>query len=161
MKAGPLGILLRQDRNAMTVYSSLRWMAGDGRQLGTTRARIREVCHHSDKVITSAMNALDAAGWIKRSYGRSGNVTWYRISFPKTDFFPVGRKTTPREKRGGSKNGPQGSRRCGSKNDPHVLTDIGRNSNALNGTSESAPRYEEHPSVRIERERLRIARGSA
>jgi len=48
----PLDRLLAANRNALTVYATLRWLAGDVRKLGTTRARIADVCGLCDDTIS-------------------------------------------------------------------------------------------------------------
>ena len=91
--------LLKRDRNAVTVYFSLRWMAGGSRQLNTTRQRIADVCGLSPKRITAAMTALHEAGWLIRRYGRNGKRAWYRLVLRGFGLFPEGRKTTFRDPR--------------------------------------------------------------
>ncbi len=138
MKAWPLDSLLAENRNAMTVYSALRWMAGDRLQWCATRARIREVCGLGERAIGKAMQALNGAGWIKLAYGRSGQVTWYRVSFIKSEFFPVVRKAHHRGRRGTSKKVPQGTIPCGVKHVPlFPKGNIGAEFTGLEGPDES------------------------
>ena len=85
----PLPKLLAESRNALTVYGALRWLAGDARQLFTTRRKVRDVCGLAEDTISEAMTALDKAGWVRVGYGRQGNRTWYRLTFPVPGFFPV------------------------------------------------------------------------
>lgn len=130
----PLDRLVAEDRNAITVYVTLRWLVGSSRQLNTTRETIRSWCGLSLKLISSSMTALDKTGWVSVNYAREGVRTWFRLTFPKSadaffpllpetmlgrkkGNFPVGRKTTHRGATRGSKNDPQGTSRCGSKND--------------------------------------------
>src|SRR5262249_23490665 len=89
----PLDKLLVANRNAGTVYSALRWLAGDARRLSTTRKRIAAICGLYRDKITAAMHALSDAAWLALNYGRNGNRAWYRISFPEAGFFPVSVKT--------------------------------------------------------------------
>lgn len=116
----PLPKLLAKNRNALTVYGVLRWLANDRRQLNTTRARITAVCGLHEDTISAAVAALGDAGWVSVGYGRQGNRTWYRLTFPVAGFFPVAGKTRHREGSGGQKNRPQGTARCGRKNRPPV-----------------------------------------
>ena len=85
----PLAKLLAKNRNALTVYGTLRWLAGDSRQLFTTRRTLRATCGLAEDTISAAMTALDSGGWVTVSYGRDGPRTWYRLSFPVPGFFPV------------------------------------------------------------------------
>ena len=88
-EAWPLNKLLEKNRNAMTVYSTLRWLAGDRRQLNTTRARINEVCGLHIQTISKAISALNESRWITLNYGRHQNRCWYRFTFPCERFFPL------------------------------------------------------------------------
>jgi hypothetical protein len=119
----PLPKLLDTNRNAVTVYCAVRWLAGNRRRLSTTRATIKSVCGLSPKCISAAMTVLDAAGWVVVNYGRLGDQCWYRLSFPRraSEFFPVGRKTTHRKRKSRSKNDLQQTVTCRSKNDPPPL----------------------------------------
>jgi len=149
--------LLKMNRNALTVYGSLRWLSNERRQLNTTRRRIADVCHLSEKRITDAMQALHDGGWVSVNYGRQGIKTWYRLSFPVGRFSPVVRKTTHRERRVVAQNDPQGTRPCGTENVPHTLKGIGRTAPPFTPVGEGvghAPLTAEHPAARIERERL-------
>lgn len=89
----PLPKLLAENRNAIAVFAALRWLAGDHRQLNTTRRRIGEVCCMHEDTITSAMQTLHSASWIRLNYGRDGVKRWYRITFPKAGFFAMGVQT--------------------------------------------------------------------
>jgi hypothetical protein len=109
----------------MTVYGSLRWLSGLSRRLCCTRRRITEICGLHEDTITKAMKALNEAGWVEVNYGRHRKRTWYRLSFPKIEFFPVA------EKLGGSagdrsrKKRPQQRQSCGRKNRLHSLEGVG------------------------------------
>lgn len=81
-RAWPLPKLLAANRNTMTVYAALRWQSGEHRQLNTTRDRIAKVCGLHRETITDAIQALNQSGWVSVSYGRQGNRTWYRLTFP-------------------------------------------------------------------------------
>ena len=93
-----LGRLLEADRNALTVYGSLRWLSGSSRRLCCTRGRIKNVCNLHKDTITKAMKALNESRWVIVNYGRERNRIWYRLSFPTTDFFSVAEKSGPRAK---------------------------------------------------------------
>jgi hypothetical protein len=149
--------LLKMNRNAGTVYLALRSLSGERRQLNTTRQRITNLIHLSEKRISQAMQALDECGWVKVNYGRQGIKSWYRLSFPVGDFLPVVTKTTYRGRKVVDKNDLQGTRPCGDENDPHTLKGIGRTAPPFTPVGEGgghAPLTGEHPSARIERERL-------
>jgi len=113
--------LLRLNRNAITVYAALRWMAGAKRQLGTGRKRIRGVCGLCAETITDAMTGLKEAGWIILNYGRKGNHTWYRITFPFDGLLPGKDKIHSREERMDRKNRSQGSEPWEGKNPSPLL----------------------------------------
>ena len=133
---------MRTNRNAMTVYMTLRWLAGGRRAVQTTRARITEVCELSSKRISAAMTALNAAGWVHLNYGRTVNRSWYRVSFVEISQLPVGLKTTHRSARkrhppvgpktthrdatGGAENDLQECNPCRAENDPLTLKGKGR-----------------------------------
>jgi hypothetical protein len=132
----PLPKLLKMNRNAVTIYISLRWLAGDRRQLNTTRAGIKAVCSLGVKTISAAMQALSDARWIRLNYGRYENKSWYRITFPCDTFFslqgaprrrnPSRAKKTPQgPPREGRKTPHRGVRPCRAKNDLHTLKGIG------------------------------------
>ena len=98
-KPWPLPKLLAANRNAVIVYVTLRWMAGENRQLGTTRQQIRDVCGLYRDTISKALQCLHDARWISREYGREGNRVWYRISLTAGEFLPGPVQTRPRERR--------------------------------------------------------------
>lgn len=157
----PLPKLLRFNRNAATVFLAVLYLSEGKRQIGVTRGRISAVCGLSQRVIGEAIEALDAAGWLKRRYGRAGNRAWYRLGLPAVDlrpvvgFRPVCRKTTHREASGTSKNDTQGSGPCGTKNDTHPLEGIGAvPAAALIGASAPAHKPHEDPAAKIERKRM-------
>lgn len=160
MKPWPLPKLLNADRNAATVFLAVVTLANGRRQLGTTRAHIREVCGLSKRCIGAALEALHDASWLVRRYSRSGNKTWFRLTLPKcavVGFSAVVRKTHHRGRSGTSKNVPQGTERCGTKNVPHSLKGVG-GCPAL-GSGDPAPdEMHEHRTARIERERMAAIR---
>lgn len=89
----PLPELIQRNRNAATVYLSLRYLAGDSRQLRTTRAKIGHVCGLHRETITKAVRVLHDGRWIKRSWGRAVNRRWYRITFVEISVLPWVGKT--------------------------------------------------------------------
>ena len=117
--------LLAGNRNALTVYGTLRWLSGESRRYATTRQRIADVCGLSLRSIGEAVQALDEAGWLTVNYGRQGLKSWYRLTFPVVGFFPVVRKTYHSKPKSVSKNIPQQTVCCGTKNIPHTLKGIG------------------------------------
>jgi len=121
----PLPKLLTANRNALTVYAALRWLAGDSRRLCTTRARIGDACGLYRDTITAALQALDAAGWVRLRYGRAGTRTWFRLSFPGAGFFPVPAKTRHRKAAATGKNPTQETISCGGKNPLHSRKGVG------------------------------------
>ena len=84
----PVPELLQHNRNAALLYLALRWLAGDSRQLNTTRAGIADVCGLHRETITKAMNTLHEAGWVVRNRGHAKGRRWYRITFPSKTLFP-------------------------------------------------------------------------
>lgn len=112
----PLPELLAMNRNAVTVYAALRSLAGERRQLFTTRRTIRELCGLSEDTISGAMTALGKAGWMCVNYGRQGRRTWYRLTFPVPGFFPVPAKRRHREGTRDPKKAAQGTVPCTPKN---------------------------------------------
>src|SRR5262249_20708585 len=77
----PLPKLMKANRNAMTVFGALWWMAKGKRQLSTTRKSISKVSGIRDfERISTAMHALNDAGWLSLAYGCNGKRTWYRIT---------------------------------------------------------------------------------
>ena len=151
--AWPLEELIAADRNALTVYSALRWLAGDSRKLGTSRKRIRSAIGLSEKRITTAIHALKDAGWIRLHYGRATHRMWYRISFPKDAFFPVSRKTPARKAPSRDKKASQQSASCRAEKDLHSRKGVGGGPALECGDPAPEPIHE-HPSARVERERL-------
>jgi hypothetical protein len=117
--------LLAANRNALTVYAVLRFLAGDSRRYATTRQRIADVCGLSLRSIGEAVQALDEAGWLTMNYGRQGLKSWYRLTFPVVGFFPVVRKTYHSKPKSVSKNIPQQTVCCVSKNSTHSLNGVG------------------------------------
>jgi hypothetical protein len=89
--------LLAVDRNAATIYLAILHLAAGMRRLATTRGQIQEICGLRERRITTAINTLDASGWLVRRYGRRGLKAWYRLFLPFGDPFAVGRKTTHRK----------------------------------------------------------------
>ncbi len=126
MKAWKLPRLMMANRNAMTVYAALRWLAGDKRQWNGTRARISAVCRIRDlDTISAAVGALADARWIALNYDRDGRRQWYRITFPVPDFFPVPENIRHRDARLNRKNPAQGTVRCTRKNRAHSHKGVG------------------------------------
>lgn len=117
--------LLAANRNALTVYAVLRFLAGDSRRYSTTRQRIADVCGLSLRAIGFAVQALNEAGWLTLNYGRQGIKTWYRLTFPVVGFLPVVRKTYHSKRKSVSKNIPQQTVCCGTKNIPHPRKGVG------------------------------------
>lgn len=115
MTPWPPDELLAANRNAMTVYGVLRWLSGERRQLATTRKSIRGVCRLSEDTISEAMTALDSAGWVSVGYGREGVRTWYRLTFPVADFFPVPAKGRHRKGKVSRKKAAQRASPCTGK----------------------------------------------
>ena len=167
-KPKPLPDLLALNRNAATVYLAIRWLAGDRRQVNTTRAKIAAVCGLCKRAITDAVQALGECGWVRVSYGRQGLRSWYRLTLNAgvSWIFPVCHKTTHREAKSVSKKGTQGTSRCVPKNVPHIRKYVERAS-----ASKPTPRPHEeieppaeNPIARLEREameRIRAARLAA
>ena len=122
----PLPKLLATSRNALTVYGTLRYLAGDTRQLSTTRGRIRAVCGLSEDTVSQAMTALDKAGWVRVGYGRFGNRTWYRLVFPVPGFFPcTGKKAAQGGARQPAKRRHREPVPCTGKKAAHSLKGVG------------------------------------
>jgi hypothetical protein len=160
----PLRKLLETNRNAVTVFGVLLHLAEGRRRFGATRRRIRNVCGLSERVIGAAINTLHEAEWITRTYAsdtHNGRRSWFRIVLRNrsrnlwyekrhTGHESTRRKTTHRKDVScGTKNVPQ----------PHKGLKGGPTAPALAGAgaARSAPLPEplpEHPSARIERERL-------
>lgn len=173
--AEPLPELLRRNRNAATVYTALVILAEGKRQVNGTRARIAKQCGLAVRTIGMAVEALHEAHWIHRAYGRRGPRTWYRISLRENGLFAVVAKTTHRGARkthppvvrkathsaasGVSKNDTQRASRCGTKNDTPLLEKRGAVPAAAPGVATApAQNADEHPSARIEREKLAAIR---
>lgn len=150
-KARPLPELLKLNRNAATVYMALRWIAGERRQLNITRDKIRAVCGLHIRRISEAMAALDECGWVVVNYGRHGIKTWYRLSFPVGQIFPVCMKTAHRERKVSDKKSTQGTVRCVYENDPQSLKRLGECPASSGGHVATTT---ESPAARIERERM-------
>ena len=154
--------LMKANRNAATVYLAVVWLASGRRQVGTTRARIRAACRLSERCIGAALEALHEASWIVRRYSRAGHKTWYRLTLidgAAVDFGAVVRKTRHRELCKKSKNVPQGIERCGTKIVPHSRKGVGGDPAPSRGDPAPAT-IGEHPSVRIESERLAAIRAA-
>ena len=142
------------NRNAATVYLSLLWLAGDKRQLNTTRQKIAAVCHLHQRRISEAMQALHDGGWVTVNYGRAGNKAWYRLSFPVGRFVPVCMKTAHREGSGSDKKSTQGAVPCVYENDPlSPIGDKARDPARLNAAGHAPA---EHPADIAEREALAL-----
>jgi len=152
----PLPKLLAANRNAATVYAALRWLASERRQLNTTRARITEVCGLHKDTITAAMQVLAKSEWIGLNYGRRGDKTWYRLTFPGPGFFPVAPKNSFSATGGSRKNRSQRAIPCGRENrSPSPKGEEGDPPPSDAGVPPSAT---EHPSVIRERELLAAAK---
>lgn len=150
MKPWPLETLLQANRNAVTVYVVLKYLAGDKMITQPTREKIKAECHLSHKVISSAIGALAGAGWIKLTYGRDGYKRWYRIVLSRSGFLPIGRKTTRRKKTLRSKNDPKGKFPYRSKMTPSSSKEEGgASARPFEGGSIA---QDEHPAVKRERE---------
>lgn len=149
----PLEKLAAANRNAIAVYAALRWLAGDARKIGTTRLRIRSIVQLSEKRITAAVHTLDEAGWLALRYGRAGKISWYRITFPVGDFFPVRRKATRSKRVCRDENDPQQTVSCAAEKDLHSRKGV-RGGPALECGDPAPEPIHEHPSARIERERM-------
>jgi hypothetical protein len=145
--------LLATNRNAMTVYGSLLWIAEERRQLNTTRRAISKVCGLHEETITQAMTALNESGWVTVNYGRQGAKTWYRLSFPVPSFFPVPGKNPHREGSKSRKKPPQGTVPCTHKKPPQSLKRLGTVA-ALTGDPVPIEEKTESRAARIERERM-------
>lgn len=148
--------LCKTDRNALTVYAALRWLARNKNRLGTSRARIREQVLLSEKRITSAIQALAKARWITLRYGRAKNRIWYRLTFRAGDFFPVGLKTTLSKSRCRGKNDPQQTVCCGAQNGPYSRKGVGDGPAQVCG--DPAPAAQEHLAMTVEREQMAMIR---
>lgn len=114
-KYWPPDRLLDANRNAITVFGALLWLAEGKRQVNPTRAKIRDVCHLSEDTISKAIGALKEGGWIILSKGWSGHVSWYRITLPEGCFLPVAQDSRHRVPSQADKNRPQGNRPCTAK----------------------------------------------
>ncbi len=141
--------VLAANRNAITVYAALRWLAGDVRRLGTTRQRIAEVCGLYRDTISAALHALSEAGWLVLRYGRQGVRTWYRITFPVSGFFPVSPKTRASKRAATGKSPTQETVSCVGENPTHPLKGI--------GTDGAPTRRPSVPDATAEIERRRMA----
>ena len=133
--------VLAANRAAAAVYLAVLWLAGERRQVCTTRARIKAVCGLCPETITGAVQALNDAGWIKLAYGRAAGKRWYRLTLPKLPPFPWAEKTRSREpklppfpwaektrSREASKTGKnplKGTPRLSGKNPPYSLKRVG------------------------------------
>lgn len=130
----PLPDLLLSNRNAATVYATLRWLAGAKHQLRTTRQRITEVCGLSKDIVTAAVKALHDGRWIVRRYGAVTNRRWYRISFSNVVTFPWAAKTSLRKKSNpkckAGKKRSKGARPLSQKNRSNPLKGIGQSPNS-------------------------------
>ena len=157
--AWPLEELIAADRNALTVYSALRWLARDSRKLGTSRKRIRSAIGLSEKRITTAVHALKDAGWIRLHYGRATNRMWYRVSFPKDDFFPVRRKASHRNSPLRDEKASQQTVSCRAEKDLHSRKGVGGGPALECGDPAPMPIHE-HPSAQIERESMEKIRAA-
>ena len=134
----PLPQLLRMNRNAVTIYFSLRHLSGKLRRLSTTRARIAKICGLHADTITAGMKALASARWIRLQYGRFGVKTWYRISFPVFECFPAAEKTSHRKRNKRTRRSVPGHEKTGHskaqlnrKNRPQVTVSCGRKNRPL------------------------------
>ncbi len=156
-KPWPLSRLLADNRNAGTVVLAVFTLACGRRQVSTIRSRIGELCGLSARTIGEAVDALHRAGWLRRAYGRRNGKAWYRLSLPKAlDALCVEKQHTGSRPKV-SKNDTQGRRPCGTKNDtPSPRGEAGGpTAPALEGAGAARPDpMPEHPSARIERERL-------
>jgi len=149
----PLPKLLATNRNALTVYGVLKFIAGEARRCSATRQRIADVCGLSLRTIGDAVGVLNEARWLAVNYGRQGMKTWYRFTFPVVGFFPVVRKTTHSKGKSMSKNDTQQIVSCMSKNDTQSLKGLVPAPPLPVGPAEHDG-AEEHYSARIEREAL-------
>ena len=150
----PLEKLAAANRNSVLVYVAIRAMASDRRQLNTTRKRISALCGLNDlDTISTAMKVLCEAGWVALNYGRQGARTWYRLTFPVPCFIPgpvyIGHREGHRDRR----NPAQGSKRCTRSNPVHSRKGVGGGPALECGDPAPEPIHE-HPSARVERERL-------
>lgn len=137
----PLPTLLEANRNAMTVYGAIRWLAGDKGRLSTTRKRIKDVCGLSERTIGDAVAALDSAGWITLNYGCDGSRKWYRLSLPMVGFLPMCGKTARRKRLSVSKNSTKETVSYGTKNSTLPLTGNSRQGSAT--ATPALPRMDE------------------
>lgn len=117
--------VLAANRAAAAVYLAVLWLAGERRQVCTTRARIKAVCGLCPETITGAVQALNDAGWIKLAYGRAAGKRWYRLTLPKLPPFPWAEKTRSREASKTGKNPLKGTPRLSGKNPPYSLKRVG------------------------------------
>ena len=117
--------VLAANRAAAAVYLAVLWLAGERRQVCTTRARIAEVCGLYRDTITNALKALDDGGWVRVRYGRAAGKRWYRLTLPKLPPFPWAAKTRSREASKTGKNPLKGTPRLSGKNPPYSLERVG------------------------------------
>ncbi len=78
--------LLAANRNAVTVYAALCWLAKGRRQISVMRKGIAEVCNLYKDTIGKSVKVLDESGWLRLRYGRYGGKSWYRITLLVKDF---------------------------------------------------------------------------
>lgn len=150
----PLAQLSAVNRNSVLVYVAIRAMAGDHRYLNTTRKRLSTLCGLRDlDTISAAVKVLGEAGWISVNYGRQGNRTWYRLTFPVPGFIPGPVHIGHREGRRDRRNRAQGSGPCTRSNPVHSRKGVGGGPALECGDPAPAPTHE-HPTARIERERM-------
>lgn len=149
--------LLEHNRDAATVFMVLVFMAGDRRQIGTTREKIREACPGlTPRRIGKAVQTLHDAAWLTRQYGQNGPVSWYRIVLPVVDFSPVVAPRAHRARGGVRANDTQAIRPCVRATIPHPLTGIADGSGSTAGPP--APSPSQDPIANIERERIEAIR---
>lgn len=160
MKPWTLDKLMAANRNAATVYLTLRWLAGGKRQLNTTRAKVSSVCGLHRQRISEAMTALGNAGWVKVNYGRAGIKRWYRLTI-EMDFFPMTMKTTHRESKSVHENRPKGTVPYDHENRPLSLKRGTRHATSPPAVaSGTAAPVQESNAAKIERERMEQIRAN-
>ncbi len=138
--------MLSADRNALTVFATIRGMARGARQLSPTREAIGRVCSLGDRAIGRAITALHKGQWLNRAYGRQGHRAWYRITLPVYEWFPVVSKTTHRETGRVSPESPQGPFPCGIKKVPPPRRGEGRSTAPALPAGATDPKHQEQPS---------------
>lgn len=114
--AAPMQEVLRRSKQALTVHAALRQLAAGKRQVQTTRKRIRDITGLHKDTVTKAIWALHDCGWIIRAYGRAGNRTWYRITFPPGDLLAWLPAAGPRVSVRSGRKRPQGTSRWDGQN---------------------------------------------